>query len=561
MAEDKTGLPATPSPSAMTASGRYDSLTGSRSPYIIRALSSATVTIPGLFPPIGANGGTLYETPFQSVGARGVNNLASKLLLALLPPGSSFFRLTMDDFVVQKLMQKFPDPQGQQALDARGQFEEALGRVERAVCNKLEQVGARTVVFETLKQLLVAGNGLVQILDDGRLQLHTLHNYVVKRDMEGTPLEIVVKQTLSRMSLPEKARLIVDKTEAATPRNDSNADGEIDLYTRITRRAPEGKPGGAEKWYVYQEICGETIPGTAGSYPLDKSPWLPLRFTHITNEDYGRGFVEEYLGDVQSLESLSEAIVRFSSVAAKIIFLVNQGKLTDKKKIAQAKSGAVLDGDAKDVTVVQLDKMQDFRVASETADKLTKRLEQEFLLDSSVQRDAERVTAEEIRLLANALEMGLGGFYSILGEEFQRPLVMRMMFQMERKNQLPVLPKEAVRPSIVTGLEALGRNPDLQKLDVLVTGVAQAFGQPAVAQYVNVGGYIKRRGTALGIDMNGLIRSDQEVQQQQQQEQQASVAQTAAPAVVKAASDHAMATRQANAAKPQPGAQQPPAQQ
>src|ERR1035437_924910 len=111
MAEDKTGLPATPSPSAMTASGRYDSLTGSRSPYIIRALSSATVTIPGLFPPIGANGGTLYETPFQSVGARGVNNLASKLLLALLPPGSSFFRLTMDDFVVQKLMQKFPDPQ------------------------------------------------------------------------------------------------------------------------------------------------------------------------------------------------------------------------------------------------------------------------------------------------------------------------------------------------------------------------------------------------------------------------------------------------------------------
>jgi hypothetical protein len=446
MIEDTTGLaPKNGSPSPMTAAGRYDSLTASRSPYIIRALSSATVTIPGLFPPVGATGGTLYEAPFQSVGARGVNNLASKLLLALLPPGSSFFRLTMDDFVVQKLMQKFADPQSQEAEDARGAFEEALGRVERAVCNRLEQVGARTIVFEGLKQLLVAGNVLIQILDDGRLQLHILHNYVVKRDMEGTPLEIVVKQTLSRMSLPDNVRAVVDASETATDvRNDANDSGEIDLYTRIQRRPPADKPKGAEKWYVYQEVCGCTIPGTQGDYPLDKSPWMPLRFTHITNEDYGRGFVEEYLGDVQSLESLSEAIVRFSSVAAKIIFLVNESGPTDKRKLARAKSGDVLDGDAKDVTIVMLDKMQDFRVAKETAGDLIKRLEQAFLLDSSVQRDAERVTAEEIRLLANALEMGLGGFYSILGEEFQRPLVTRMMFQMEREKKLPVLPKEAV---------------------------------------------------------------------------------------------------------------------
>jgi hypothetical protein len=28
------------------------------------------------------------ETPFSGVGSRGVNNLASKLLLALLPPNS-----------------------------------------------------------------------------------------------------------------------------------------------------------------------------------------------------------------------------------------------------------------------------------------------------------------------------------------------------------------------------------------------------------------------------------------------------------------------------------------
>lgn len=535
----------------MTAQGRYDSLTAGRSPYILRAQRASAYTIPGLFPPVGANGGTEYEAPFQSVGARGVNNLASKLLLALLPPGSSFFKLNLDDFIVAKLAKKYPDPKLQ--ADARGAFDEALGRVERAVCNRLEQVGARTVLFEGLKQLLVAGNCLVQILDNGKLQLHTLQNYVVKRDASGNVLDIVVKQVLSRLSLPDAARAIVDAANNDQPRNDQNDDKSLDLFTRISRTAVEGSKN--EQWVVYQEICGKRIPGTDGVYPLEKTPWMPLRFTHIVGEDYGRGFVEEYQGDLTSLETLTEAIVRFSAVAAKILFFVQEGGATDKMKVARAKSGDVLDGEAKDVTTLQLDKMADFKVAKEVADDIQHRLEQAFLLDSSVQRDAERVTAEEIRLLANSLEMGLGGFYSILGEEFQRPLVTRMMFQMERERALPVLPKGAVNPSIVTGLEALGRNADLNRLDVLLQGVAQAFGPPVVAQRVNVGAYITRRGAALGVDCTGLVYSDEQVQQQQAQDQQAQQANSAVPNLVKGVSDHAMA---ANAAPAQGAPQGPP---
>lgn len=522
----------------VTHRSRFEKLSPGREPFLTRAVEGASVTVPGLFPPTGTSGATQYDTPFQAVGARGVNNLASKLLLALLPPGSSFFRLTMDDFLVAKLSAQFPD-NPEAANDARATFDEALARVERAVSNRLEQVGARTVVFETVKQLLIAGNALVQILPTGKLLLHTLRNYVVKRDASGNVLDIVVVQKLTHASLPPEAQAVAQH-EGEGETDAPDADRVVELYTRITRTSHATSNTSARNmWTVSQEIDGNEVPGTYGTYPEDKSPWLPLRFSHITNEDYGRGFVEEYSGDLLSLEAISEALVRFTSVAAKIVFLVNPNGTTDKTVIARAKSGAVVDGDEKDVSTLSLDKYNDFRVAKEMADELTRRLEQAFLMDSAAQRQAERVTAEEIRMIANSLEVGLGGFYSILGEEFQRPLVARVMFQMQKEKALPVLPKEAVNPSLVTGLEALGRNADLQRLDVLITGAAQTFGPDVVAQYVNAGSYFTRRAAALGVDSKGLVRTDAEVNAAKQQEMQAAQAQAAVPGIVQGAADQA----------------------
>ena len=45
----------------------------------------------------------LYQ-PYQSVGSRGVNNLASKLLLLLFPPNSPFFRLSVDSETKKELV-------------------------------------------------------------------------------------------------------------------------------------------------------------------------------------------------------------------------------------------------------------------------------------------------------------------------------------------------------------------------------------------------------------------------------------------------------------------------
>jgi hypothetical protein len=473
---------------------RYAQLEAARSAFLQRARDAAELTIPTLVPPEGHNGSSEYTTPYQSVGSRGVNNLASKLLLTLLPPNSPFFRLTIDDYDLAQVA----------GPDARGAVEEALGRIERAGLSEIEGSAVRVPVFEALKQMVVAGNALVYMPKNEGMKVYRLDRYVVKRDSMGNVLEIITKETVSPLMLDERIReLLTD------PEDRNNKD--YDLYTYVCRKG--------KKWEVYQEVQGIEIPGSRGSYPMDRCPFMPLRFTRIDGEDYGRGFVEEYIGDLKSLEALTQAIVEGSAASAKVLFLVRPNGTTKAKNLAQSPNGAIVAGDANDVSTLQVQKAGDFRVAMDTARTITERLSFAFLLNSSVQRNAERVTAEEVRYMAQELETALGGVYSILSQEFQMPLVKLILGRLESQGKMPKMPKDTVKPTIVTGMEALGRGQDLNKLATFLQYL-QPLGAEVIAQEMNIDDYIDRLGASLGIDTNGLIKSPEQKAQEQQEMQQ-----------------------------------------
>jgi hypothetical protein len=501
---------------AQTAGGRYRALIGKRDPFLKRGRDAAKLTIPSLLPPDAHSGHDKLPTPFQGLGARGVNNLASKLLLALMPPNSPFFRFTIDDYTLEQLTQ-------QEGM--RAEVDEALGKIERAVMQEIEAQAVRVSVGEALKQLLVAGNVLLYLSPEGGLKVFRLDRYIVRRDPMGNVLEIIVQETVSPEALPEEIRAELKDTDK------TGKDKTVELYTRVYL---EGS-----KWHVYQEVKGRVIPGTEGEYPLEKSPWIPLRFTKIDGEDYGRGYVEEYYGDLRSLEALTKAIVEGSAAAAKVLFLVNPNGVTEQRTLTEAPNGAVRTGTAEDISVLQVDKFADFRIAFETIEAISQRLSYAFLMNTAVQREGERVTAEEIRYMASELEDALGGVYSILSQEFQLPLVKRLVHQLERKRKIPTLPKGVVQPTITTGLEALGRGHDLNKLDVFIGGVLQTFGPEVVSQYLNVGDYLTRRGTALGIDMKGLVRTEEEIRQERMAQMQAQQQQMAQQMVAQGGMDMA----------------------
>jgi hypothetical protein len=151
--------------------------------------------------------------------------------------------------------------------------------------------------------------------------------------------------------------------------------------------------------------------------------------------------------------------------------------------------------------------------------RIEARLQHAFLMNASIQRDAERVTSTEIKFMAQDLEKAIGGIYSILSQEFQLPFITRKMAMMEKNKKLPKLPKSGVRPSIITGLEALGRGNDKSKLIEFLTTLTDTLGAETITKYINVSDAISRLATSEGIDPKGLIKSEEELSQEMEQQQ------------------------------------------
>ena len=134
-------------------------------------------------------------------------------------------------------------------------------------------------------------------------------------------------------------------------------------------------------------------------------------------------------------------------------------------------------------------------------------------------RNAERVTAEEVRLTQLELEQSLGGLFSLLTVEFLIPYLNRTMLILQRSNQIPKLPKELVRPKIVAGINSLGRGQDNESLTRFIQTVGQVLGPDALMKYVDPSEAIKRLAAAQGIDVLNLVRTPEQLAEMQQQAQ------------------------------------------
>jgi len=483
-----------------SAQGMYARLESERHTILERARDASRLTIPTLVVDEGHTATNRLPTPYQSVGARGVNNMASALLLSLLPPNTPFFRLVIDQAAMNEI-------EGEaNGAEIRTQFDMSLAKIERSVAQEIETRAYRVSVFEALRQLIVAGNVLIHLTDEGSMRVIPLTRYVVKRDAMGNLKTVIVKETMSIESLPEDAQAIV--ASQGDPMNSQS----VDLYTCL-----KAIPGGG--FFIHQEVAGTLVPDSVGQVNEEDNPFIVLRMNRVDGEDYGRGYVEQYIGDLKSLEGLMQSIVEGSAAAAKVLFLVAPNGTTRIRKLAEAPNGGIVEGSANDVSVLQLNKQADFATAYQVVSTLQDRLSYAFLLTDNAIRNAERVTAAEVRLVTQSIERQLGGIYSVLSQEFQLPLVNKIMTIMARSKRLPKLPNDLVHPAIVTGVEALGRGNDLNKMDEFLLGVGQLLGPEVLGQYVNLREYMDRRATALGIDSDGLIKTEEEMQEEQQQAQ------------------------------------------
>ena len=120
----------------MTAAQRYNELQSERQQFLDVAYNCSQLTLPYLI--VRQDENTTHrplKTPWQSVGAKAVVTLASKLMLALLPPQTSFFKLQVRDDALGEEM----DPQIRSELDL------SFSKMERMVMDTINASNDRVV--------------------------------------------------------------------------------------------------------------------------------------------------------------------------------------------------------------------------------------------------------------------------------------------------------------------------------------------------------------------------------------------------------------------------------
>lgn len=495
-----------------TLKNEYEAMKLERQPYLEKAKTAAKYTIPSLITDDEGAALKTLSTPNQSVGADGINNLSSKVTMTMLPPNQTFFKFSVDDSF-------FQDKENLEYQ--KREMNKGLSKLEKMLSDYQEQLGDRVCLGEAQKHLYVAGN--VFLVHDPKegLKYYPLNRYCVKRDYCGNVLKAITEETVGLYSLPEDVQQkVLNQTNDDKKNNDER---EYTLYTVFRRKQ--------KFWEIHQECEGILIPSSVGKYPIDICPFMALRYVRIDGESYGRGLIEEYIGDLSYLDVLSLAIKQSSLAGSKLVMLVNPNGLTKIKHLSEAKNGGFALGRAEDVQPLQASKYYDLQVAQSECEKIERRLNRIFVMRAAIQRNAERVTAEEIRTMVQDLEEALGNHYSIMCKEFQLAYVKITYFHMkkEKKELIPDLVRnEKVKLTLTTGLEALGRSSDLNKLVTFLDIMGRIA--PAIQQ---LGGKVEKISQevalSLNLDIEGMFYTEEEKTYQHQDTQKLELLNRIAP--------------------------------
>jgi hypothetical protein len=492
-----------------TAQQVWGELDGNKQALMTRVERYASLTIPKLCLPGGFDVESTDQThDYQSIGAQATNHLTNKVMLALFAPSRPFFRVDANKELREELAANGLEPN---AIVA------ALGQVERDAAKELDARGQRPKLYTCVRHLIVTGNALL-VLGKDSMRVMGLRYWCVKRNANGDVHTGIIKERVKFDELEPAVQKAV-----ATPHHDAT---EVDHYRWITK---DGGDYRMTQWVNDQKLP----PQFDGKWPADKMPYRFLTWDLADESDYGTGLVEEYSGDFEAVSILSEAIVDGAVLGTEYRWLVDPTGMTSADDLNASENGDALPGKKDDVTPTQGGSPQAITVADNVLARYERRIALGFLMQSMVTRDAERVTAEEIRATAMELETAFGGVYSGLGNTIQLPVANWLLDAVGSS-----IAGTKLRLSIITGLDALSRNGDLENLRLALADLAQISALPPELQgrikFKAIADYI---GNGRGIDLAPFLKSEQEYEAYLQQMQAMRVQEANAQAAGKATAE------------------------
>ena len=522
--ESPTGVE-TPEKADKKLSSRWTELEGKKTNLVNRSYDYAMWTLPYIFPRTEVKDSEL-QGPLDSIGARAVNHLSNKLVMTLYQPAQPFFRLVVNDDVAEELAMKAKEGD-ENASQVITELDKALAKTEKQAMKELDYNHYRTEATTAAKNLIITGNALMYHPEgkNGRTQVYSVKDYCVCRDLSGTVVEFMTKDTKALFTFDKKVR---DLLEAADKDKYSKSDKQVCIYTQV-KLEDDGK-------YHLTQYADESKLDSSGFWSAEELPWIVLTWNLVRGEDYGRGLVEDYAGAFHALYVLAQSEVDVVAIAADIKFLVDPGSTIDVEELNNSESGTYHSGKEGDITCNQLNKAVDMAMVESMVQRLEQQIGAAFLLQSAVTRDAERVTAEEIRHNANELDIAHGGVYSRFSEEWQYRTAVLML----KRIKIDLGNNKTIDPVIITGLDSLSRAGDLDNLRLLVGDLALLEAVPEeIRAAIDPSKFIAYCGVRRGVDYEKFLKSPGTIQAEQEAQAQQLQAETEMQAATKFAGEAA----------------------
>ena len=477
-------------------SNRFRILESLRLNKLERARYCASLTVPSIMPPEGWTEQSQLPQPFSSVAARGVTAMASRMLSALLPLNDMpFFKFEMGT-----------------GVEVEVEIDNYLSSLSEQVYTKLSSGNLREIIYQALQHLIIVGDVLIVMEDDMNFRIIRLDNYVCRRSVYGEVEELIYREF---ESLPEA--LQSDDALISSSEGYDHKRGYKEIFVRVIVK--DGK-----YTVTKQDSEGSSVSG-GGEYTVP--PYIMLRWSSIPGENYARSHCEDLIGDIKALEGFTEGLI--NGIAAASLFWqgVDPTGITEIDDLAGSPSGAFVASRPNEVFTISPATTMNPQIQSTQAgvDILRKEVGRAFLLDSASIPQGERVTATAVRMIGQELEHVLGGAFSAIARDLMEPIVKRTVFLMTSNSEVDERLQEmfteegVLSVAIVTGLQALSRDSDLQKL-MHMGEMVRNLPEAAAAMF-RWDQYGRALISSLGFNAELWIKSEEDVKNEQMELAQA----------------------------------------
>ena len=508
-------------------SHRWTELESRKSTLLAQCEKYAQWTLPYVFPPDNLTDHQELPVDMDSIGARGTNHLANKIINTLFPAKSLFFRLVIDQ-EMRDLIEKGIAAANEGSDDAiRAAVETAVQAAEKELIKAekraeehLNMIKYRPQATNAVKLLIVTGNAMVYHPETTRslyrkgyqqpVQVYNLRNYHVCRDVSGEMVEFMTRETKAFETFhPDVQQALKANSAFKASHSAGNMTGikeykpgaDVTIYTRGILE-DDGKFH-IQQWADDVDLKRDRV------YTREQMRWIPLTWNLLQGEDYGRGLVADYAGAFHAVNVLAISLLNIGAVMGDIKIFVDPQSSIDIAELQNSQSGSYHFGKPEEVGIGQLQYLgNNAQYLASMIERYEKQISAAFLLATAMQRNAERVTTEEIRRDMDELETSNAGVYSRLAADWQHQTALLALQDTDFTSV-----GDGIEPRVITGMDSLSRAGEAYNMRLFLADIALLNGVPEdVRMSIKKGAFMKQVGSYHQVPYESFVMTPEEEQ-------------------------------------------------